>query len=71
MAATARERTAAKRDRQRRRVVQFNGIEVSETAVDEIAREGYPLVQSQDRREAAIELSRFLDDVVACLDRKE
>ena len=67
--ASGAERIAAYRDRRRRKMVQFRFVELSEDDAREAADAGYPLIVSEDQGKSSAELSRFISDMIACLDR--
>jgi len=50
-------------------MVQFRFVELSEDDAREAADAGYPLIVSEDQGKSSAELSRFISDMIACLDR--
>jgi hypothetical protein len=62
--ATSRERMAAYRARRCKSLVQFT-VAVAADELAEIARSGYPEVQSEDEKRAVEALSLFITDMLA------
>jgi hypothetical protein len=62
--ATSRERMAAHRERRRKNLVQFT-VALAADELAEIARSGYPEVQSEDEKRAAEGVSLFITDTLA------